>query len=193
MSAVSWGAVCRAKNGQTVCGDTYVLIENPQGVVLASVIDGLGGGAEAARAAQLAASVLREHSEEPLSSILRSAHTALHSTRGAVIGMLRLDTQARKAWYIGVGNIGIYAQSAHQIRPISKNGILGARLPTSLLELTYVYDPGDTFVLYSDGVSNRWSIEGKINLHLAPQVIADTTLELYGKTNDDVTVLVVRP
>lgn len=193
MGAVLWGAVCRPKEGQTVSGDTYVFEERPNGVMLAAVIDGLGGGVEAARPAQLAASTLRQNADLPLPELVRLAHTALHSTRGAVIGMLRLDTAARKAWYVGVGNIGIYVQSARSIKPISKNGILGARLPPTLLELPYMYDPGDTFVLYSDGISSRWSLDGKLDLRTPPQVIANSVLAGYGKQADDATVLVVRP
>lgn len=193
MSAVVWGAVCRAKEGQTVSGDIYLFEAYAEGMILAAVIDGLGGGVEAARAAQGAADILRQNMTMPLQNIVRLAHTAIHQTRGAVIGILRLDTNARKAWYLGVGNIGIYVQSAHQIKPISKNGILGARLPSALLELNYVYDSGDTFVLYSDGISSRWSIEGKIDLREPPQAIAETLLATYGKLNDDATVLVVRP
>ena len=77
--------------------------------------------------------------------------------RGAVIGLLRLDQQSHKASYVGVGNIGMQVYSRQMIKPISKNGILGFRLPT-LLELHYVYDPGDIFVLYSDGVSSRFAL-----------------------------------
>lgn len=193
MSAVVWGAVCRPKAGQSVSGDTFVVEERPNGVVLAAVIDGLGGGSEAARASELAADMLRLHPDEPLPALVRRCHTALHATRGAVIGVLRLDTVAHKAWYVGVGNIGVFVQSAQHIKPISKNGIVGARLPASLLELPYTYDPGDTFVLYSDGISNRWSFDGMLDVRQPPQAIADAVLTSYGKQIDDATVLVVRP
>jgi serine/threonine protein phosphatase PrpC len=189
---LSWGAVCRAKQGQSVSGDVYLVEEYGAGRALVSVIDGLGGGSEAARAAQLAADVIRRRADLPLGELIRSAHLALHSTRGAVIGLLRLDTIARQASYVGVGNIGVYVYSGQQIKPISKNGILGARLP-ALLELQYTYDPGDTFVLYSDGISSRWSVDSKLDLRTPPQALATLLLKEYGKLNDDATVLVVRP
>ena len=156
-----------------------------------SVIDGLGGGTEAYRAAQLAADTLQRSPHFPLPELIRSAHQALHTTRGAVIGILRLDTRLHQAWFIGVGNIGIHAFSSQQIKPISKNGILGARLPV-LLELHYTYNPGDTFVLYSDGISTRWSLDVKLDTHVQPQALADKLLTNYGKTIDDATALVVR-
>jgi negative regulator of sigma-B (phosphoserine phosphatase) len=186
-----WGAAVRPKQGQTVSGDVYVLEHYGEGQVLAAVIDGLGGGTQAYHAAQLAADTLRRMPDYPLPDLIRTAHTALYGSRGAVIGILRLDTTVHKAWYIGVGNIGIHAFSTQQIKPISKNGILGARLP-ALLELHYTYNPGDTFVLYSDGISTRWSLDSKLDLRTSPQDLADTLLGSFGKTIDDATVLVVR-
>ncbi len=189
--SIEWSAVCRPKQGQAISGDTYVVVETSNQHMLVSVIDGLGGGEEAARAAEGAAAVVRSHSEQPLETIIRTAHLALHNTRGAVIAILRLQQHTRRAEYIGVGNIGIYVYSSQPIKPISKNGILGYRLPT-LLQLQYTYNSGDTFVLYSDGISARFSTEGKVEGSLPTQRLAEKILRDYGKTIDDATVLVVR-
>lgn len=188
---MTWGAACRAKQGQIISGDVYVVLEHGESSVLAAVIDGLGGGVEAERAARLAAQVLERHADYPLQELLRQSHTALHSTRGAVIGLLRLDQGANSASYVGVGNIGLQVYSRQPIKPISKNGILGFRLPT-LLELRYMYDPGDIFVLYSDGVSGHFALDTKIDLKQAPQLLADQVLKSYGKLIDDATVLVIK-
>jgi serine phosphatase RsbU (regulator of sigma subunit) len=156
-----------------------------------AVIDGLGGGVEAARAADGAAMVIRARPDyEPL-DLIRQAHTALHNTRGAVIGLLTLDLQRRSATYIGVGNIGAQVYSSQSIKPISKNGILGYRLP-QLLKLSYSYNFGDTFVLYSDGISSRFGLDSQINHNQPPQTFADLILSRYGKMNDDATVVVLR-
>jgi serine phosphatase RsbU (regulator of sigma subunit) len=186
-----WGAVCRAKQNQTVSGDLYVVQEHGEGRLIAAVVDGLGGGEEAARAARAAEHVIRQHPEWPLQELVQRSHVALHATRGAVIGLLRFDMHRHKVSYVGVGNIGAQVYSRQTIKPISKNGILGFRLPT-LLELHYVYDPGDIFVLYSDGVSSRFSLDGKIDIRQPPQRIAEQILELYGKYTDDATVVVIK-
>jgi serine/threonine protein phosphatase PrpC len=186
-----WGAVCRAKQSQTVSGDIFFVREHGEGRLLATVIDGLGGGEEAARAARAAEQLIQQHPEWPLQDLVQRSHVALHSTRGAVIGLLRLEQQGYKVSYIGVGNIGVQVYSRQTIKPISKNGILGFRLP-SLLELHYVYDPGDIFVLYSDGVSSRFALDGKIDIRQPPQRIAEQILELYGKHTDDATVVVIK-
>ncbi|HWQ13074.1 MAG TPA: SpoIIE family protein phosphatase [Roseiflexaceae bacterium] len=189
--SVEWGAVCRAKRGQETSGDTYLVHEHGGGCTLAAVIDGLGGGEEAARAARIAETLLRERAEHPLQELVRQSHAALHATRGAVAGLLRLEAPGRSVSYVGVGNVGVHVYSRQPIKPISKNGILGYRLPT-LLELRYAYEPGDIFVLYSDGVSSQFGQDSQIDLKQPPQQLAEQILARYGKLTDDATVLVLR-
>ena len=188
---ITWGAVCRAKQGQSVSGDVYTVSEYGENRILAAVIDGLGGGEEAARAAQAAQRTIQQYIEWPLQELIQRSHAALHSTRGAVIGLLRLEQEGHHASYIGVGNIGVHVYSRQPIKPISKNGIIGYRLPT-LLELRYVYDPGDIFVLYSDGVSSHFTTDSKIDIKQPPQLLAEQILEIYGKQTDDATVVVMK-
>ena len=189
--SITWGAVCRAKQGQSISGDVYVVQEYAEGRVLISIIDGLGGGSEAERAARLAAQMLEQFPDYPLQDLIRRSHTALHATRGAVIGVLRLELASSHATYVGVGNIGVQVYSRQPIKPISKNGILGFRLPT-LLELRYVYDPGDIFVLYSDGVSSSFAQDNKIDIKQPPQRMAEQILASYGKHTDDATVVAIK-
>ena len=189
--SITWGAVCRAKQGQSISGDVYVVQEYAEDLALISIIDGLGGGIEAERAARLAAQLLERYPDLPLQELIRRSHTALHSTRGAVIGLLRLEQASNQATYVGIGNIGVQVYSRQPIKPISKNGILGFRMP-SLLELRYVYDPGDIFVLYSDGVSSSFAQDNKIDIKQPPQRMAEQILATYGKHTDDATVVAVK-
>ncbi|RRR73514.1 MAG: stage II sporulation protein E [Candidatus Viridilinea halotolerans] len=188
---VSWGAVVRPKHGQSVSGDVY-LVEPfaPHGLQVA-VIDGLGGGTEAALASNGAAAVIRANLTAEPTLLMKQAHTALHGTRGAVLGLLTFDLAQRNVTYVGVGNIGAQVYSSIAIKPISKNGIIGYRLPT-LLKLNYSYNFGDTFVLYSDGISSRFSLDNQISTTMAPQSLAELILQQHGKHSDDATVVVVR-
>ncbi len=186
-----WGAVNRAKQGQHVSGDVWMVETLNGSGMLVAVVDGLGGGEEAARAARLAEGVFRERAGRPLPELIRLSHEVLHTTRGAVAGLLRIDPSQNSASYIGVGNIGIYVYSRKPIKPISKNGILGYRLP-NLLELHYTYDPGDLFVLYSDGVSSHFAQDLRLDIRQPPQTLAEQILEHYGKHSDDATVVVVQ-
>lgn len=187
---IEWGAALRPKQGQVVSGDVYVVEENNQSVLIA-VIDGLGGGNEAAHAANTAADVFRKNAHMPLQELIKLSHNHLHSTRGAVASLLRLYPESLRASYVGVGNIGAQVYSSRLIKPISKNGILGFKLP-SLLELQYTYNPGDVFVLYSDGIGSSFSYDNKIDLSLSPQPFAESILNKYGKFSDDASVVVIK-
>lgn len=188
---IRWGAAARPKQGQEVSGDAYLVIEH-NGSTLVAIIDGLGGGAEAARAAIGAVQTVESYVHRPLKEIMERCHTALHGTRGAVMGLLRLSPDSHHASYMGVGNTGIHVLSAQTIKPISRNGILGHRQLPSLLELNYTYDHGDTFILYTDGISTRFmSDTGHIRRGDDPEALAATLLKQYGKTSDDATVVVL--
>ncbi|NJK80489.1 MAG: SpoIIE family protein phosphatase [Chloroflexaceae bacterium] len=188
--SIQWGAVCRPKEGQSISGDSYIVLEQTTSV-LVGVVDGLGGGEAAAEAADGAIAVIREHPAYSLEQLIRTAHERLHHTRGAVIGLMRMQLAANKMQFVGVGNIGVHVLSSRPIKPISKNGILGYRLPTLLL-LDYVYNSGDTFVLYSDGISSRFALDHTSDFTMAPQALAEAILANYGKHNDDATVVVIR-
>lgn len=188
---VSWGAVARPKYGQTVSGDLFVVEPfEPYGLQVA-VIDGLGGGTEAAIASTAAGEVVRANPAAEPAMLIKQAHTALHGTRGAVMALMTFNLHARSMSYIGVGNIGAQVYSALPIKPISKNGIIGYRLP-NLLKLAYSYNFGDTFVLYSDGISSRFNLDSQISATMEPQSLADLILQHHGKDSDDATVVVVR-
>ena len=189
--AFNWGSVVRPKEGQRVSGDIYLVEALSVSGLLVAVIDGLGGGEEARRAALAAAEIIHAHPETEINELMRQSHLALHGTRGAVMALMTLDRATRRVAYVGVGNIGAQVYSREPIKPISKNGILGYRFP-NLLKLSYSYNFGDTFVLYSDGISSRFGLESRLNLALEPQPFAESILAQYGKLNDDATVVVVR-
>jgi serine/threonine protein phosphatase PrpC len=186
-----WGAVSRPKAGQSVSGDLYLVQPFGAHGLLAAVIDGLGGGEQAAYAARGAAAVFREHPDQDPVDLVRQAHVALQGTRGCVAALLTLDAEHRSLVYVGVGNIGTHVFGSSVIKPISKNGIIGYRLP-QLLKLHYTYNSGDTFVLYSDGISSKFVLDSTIQPHMSPQVFAEAILQRHGKTSDDATVLVLR-
>lgn len=190
--AVSWGAVNRPKAGQTTSGDAYVVEAfNPNGLQVA-LIDGLGGGAEAAEAATTAARVVQASPAQDSSEILRRSHVALRGTRGAVMALLTFDFAQCSVSYVGVGNIGLYVWSSMPIRPISRNGIVGYRMP-ALFKQAYTYHLGDTFVLYSDGVSGRFAFDPGLDFTGEPQELAERIVCHHGQSVDDASVLIVRP
>ena len=192
MSRMDFGIVHRPKSGLDISGDAYLIREGEE-ATLVCLIDGLGSGEAAAEAAQAAIRCVEVSNTLPLSDIMAKCHQALRGTRGAVMALLRVSFAESTITFVGVGNIGIHVRSTALIKPISRNGIVGHRLPR-LQEFTYPYTQGDLFVLHTDGISSRFTLDGALWTEGAQdvQTSADKIARNFGKENDDVTVLVVR-
>lgn len=187
---MEYGIVFRPKAGQYVSGDAY-LIADLGGVYLAALADGLGSGEDAAQAARCAIAIVGENAWEPLPIILQRCHQALHNTRGAVMGILKIEGRAGRVSYAGVGNIDLHSRSARGFQPINAYGILGSRLP-EVRTFEGVYTPGDLFVLSSDGITRHFDLDQlSIRAGLSPQNLAEQIAASFSRPEDDVTVLVM--
>ncbi|MDT4954455.1 MAG: hypothetical protein QOJ02_2593 [Acidobacteriota bacterium] len=187
-----FGVWSRSHPGETLNGDAYYIARRGSSTLLA-VIDGLGHGAGAKEATDVAVDLLDEWMGEPLDKVLQSAHNALRSTRGVVLGAAVIDETNKRFHYAGVGNIMVRVYNAPEhISPISTNGTLGARLG-NLRVWTYPWAEGATLIMASDGVSASWDIESYPGLlRRTPQLIAGILMRDYGRHADDATVLVAR-
>jgi serine/threonine protein phosphatase PrpC len=191
MAKLKYGVYNRAKAGYAVSGDAYLVKEYPDGM-LVCLADGLGSGPQAAEASQMAIKCVADHHQAPLVQIMTGCHAAIRHTRGAVMALLRINTQAGTLTFVGVGNIGFRAWSAESVQPISSAGIVGSRLP-SLREFSFVYTPGDLIILYSDGISRRFALDGIVErmVPVPPQRLAEAIADDYAKRDDDVTLVVI--
>src|SRR5947209_18891890 len=80
-SVIQWGVAMRTLSGERESGDLHVVKSGGPGV-LAGVVDGLGHGAEAARAAPAAVAGLDQHMHEALLPPVPPCNRALLGTRG---------------------------------------------------------------------------------------------------------------
>jgi negative regulator of sigma-B (phosphoserine phosphatase) len=192
MSRMEFGIVYRPKSGRSVSGDAYLIKEEDEATLIC-LVDGLGSGEGAAEAAQAAIGCVEVNGTLSLSDIMAKCHQALKGTRGAVIALTRISFAESTVTFVGVGNIGIHVRSTAPIKPISKNGIVGYRLPR-LKEFAYPYTPGDIFVLHTDGISNRFTLDNAMWMQEAQdvQTLADEIAQNFGKENDDLTVIIAR-
>ncbi len=181
-----------AQAGQVVSGDRSVVAPFPNGV-LAAVVDGLGHGAQAAAAAEIAAATLQAHASEPVIPLVRRCHDALARTRGVVLTLASLNGPDHTMTWLGVGNVeGVLLRGA--TRPprdsvLLRGGVVGYQLPplrASVLTLAR----GDTLILATDGIKGTFADD--LVLADSPQQIADHILAHCNKTIDDALVLVVR-
>ena len=195
---MNFGVVQRPKEGQRISGDA-VLIHDGQTKelserqVLVAVIDGLGTGESAAEGSVKAVECIEHNLNAPLRTLFVKCHNALRGTRGIVMTIMRVDMAASQVSFMGVGNVGVRSLSVANAHPVSRNGIVGFRLPT-LKEFSYNYTPGDLFVLFSDGISDHLFLENRdispVDFRGNPQGLADAIAARYGKKDDDITVAV---
>jgi serine/threonine protein phosphatase PrpC len=191
MAKLKYGVYHRAKAGYEVSGDAYFIKEYPDGM-LVGLVDGLGSGPLAAEAAQAAVEWISDHHQSSLTKIITGCHDVMRNTRGAVMALVRINTETEELSFVGVGNIGFRAWSAESVQPISLAGIVGSRLPT-LREFSFTYTPGDLIVMHTDGISRRFVLDGIVERMspAPPQRLAEAIADDYAKRNDDVTLVVI--
>ncbi|MCT9089980.1 SpoIIE family protein phosphatase [Streptomyces sp. ASQP_92] len=174
------------------CGDAGAVMDTGTSRT-AAVIDGLGHGHEAAEAAHSALRTFRTAAARSLPDILTAMHRTLRHTRGAAVGLLRL--QGERAQYCAIGNIRAVALSPEGVhhRLTGQPGVVGWRMPTPT---THAFDlpAGTTALLHSDGIDARWTQDPALFvLRLPPPLLTAAVTHNHRNTRDDATVLAVRP
>jgi hypothetical protein len=183
---MKFGGFSRPFRGLNICGDSFV-VEERDGTFLAAVIDGLGHGYESWVAASTASEVIRGSLELSVEAIVRRCHQELRVTRGAAIGVLKVDPHGTGE-FCGVGNIEVQAINGSSPSVFCLAGIVGHNLRTSKV-MPVVMKPGDIYCLMSDGVSSRGNF--KSCLPGDPESVARRIVEQWGRAHDDATAVVI--
>lgn len=193
-SLLEWGVAALAMPGQEESGDRYLVKEFRQGGLLA-VVDGLGHGAEAARAAMSAIRTLDNNAHESVISLVRRCHESLRGTRGAVMSIASFNKLDETVTFLGVGNVesmllraDVNARPGYE-SPILRGGVVGGQLPPLRASVIPI-SRGDTMILVSDGIESGFAHQ--LPLSSPPQQIADHILKQHNKGTDDALALVAR-
>jgi len=185
------GVFTRSRNGARENGDAFV-VKHWEEQLLVGLIDGLGHGEPAQRAALAAQRYVQTHYDQPIEKIFQGAGRACRGTRGVVMSLARFSRSTSFEW-ASVGNVEVRALSGGKKIPfLLKRGILGvddARAHVQSLE----WDPSWTLVLHTDGLRTHWQWSDFPGLETQhPRVIATKLMKELASGNDDATVLVVR-
>lgn len=183
---MKFGGFSRPFRGLNICGDSFV-VEERDGHLLAAVIDGLGHGYESWVAASTASEVIRSCFNLSVDGIVQRCHQELRVTRGAAIGVLKVDPSG-SGQFCGVGNIEVQAINGSSPSVFCLAGIVGHNLRTSKV-MPVTMKPGDIYCLLSDGVSSRGNF--KSCLPGDPESVAQRIVEQWGRAHDDATALVI--
>ncbi|HUH84984.1 MAG TPA: SpoIIE family protein phosphatase [Stellaceae bacterium] len=184
----------RALGDAALSGDLYLAQPTTRGIRVA-VIDGLGHGPEAARAAESARATLAAAADETPERLIESCHQSLRATRGAALTLAELDRERSEMTWVAVGNVEgmvlrVGADGAREkIYVLARGGIVGHRLPP-LRRQTVALKPGDLLILATDGI--RAGFDEALDPRAPPQRNADAVLRRYGRKADDALVLVGR-
>ena len=128
---LEFGAATRPYPTMPVNGDAFV-IKRWNASALVSVIDGLGHGPYAQRAAQAARHYVETHFDQPLEALFRGVGRTCRATRGVVMALVHFDFdgQGVRFSFASVGNIEIRLfGSPVRENFIIRRGILGGHAP----------------------------------------------------------------
>jgi len=188
---VEWAATGTPIPGETSSGDGHLVVRGALRTLIA-VMDGLGHGPEAHRAAIAAIAAIAEIPDAPLRSLFEHCNGALRRTRGVVMTIASIAGDGQMEW-MGVGNVeAIVVRSAAPYRHeaiVTRGGVVGYRMPSLYPGGTHL-NAGDVLVLATDGI--RSGFASSVDPSLPPKIIASRILEEHGRGYDDALVVVAR-
>ena len=186
------GAVQVALRGEAVSGDAYCLRPYGRGWTVV-VADGLGHGPLAAEASAQAIDLFRRHEADPPGEILGAIHAGMRHTRGGAVSVTRLDPDAMKLVYAGIGNVAGVAVTPDSVsRMVSLPGTAG-HVARRIKEFEYPFPPDALMIMHSDGIGTSWSLDrypGLAGAH--PSLIAAVLYRDFARGRDDAAIVVAR-
>ncbi|MFI1507628.1 SpoIIE family protein phosphatase [Streptomyces sp. NPDC020597] len=197
-AAVRAGGVNVPFRGDECSGDAWTCVRDGDLVTL-MLADGLGHGPEAARASTAAVEEVRRSASLAPAELLRRLDGALRGTRGAAVGVARLDLRAGRLLFAGIGNIGARLREGDSWRHLlSRPGIVGVHRPATVPETAAEWAADRLLVLHSDGLPSRWTppVDPRL-LSADPALTAAVTVRDAGSSarpvRDDTAVAVLSP
>lgn len=189
----SWdiGSATLPMTGQVRGGDIAVIIEKAN-ILLLVLVDVTGHGERShILAKQIKEDVEASNERAPIELMLM-LHRNLLGTIGAAVGIFAVDCIASRFTYVGVGNTGISRVTGEPWSGMSRDGLLGSRLP-NLTEQCGTLTSGDAFLLWTDGVPDRLGRQ-YLAQHSGQdaQQIARDIIKTLGKGHDDAGCIVFR-
>ena len=177
--------------GERVSGDAVVIRPLEHGL-FAAIVDVLGHGPEAHELTHVIDAFLDRHATADVSSLMARLHQRLKGTRGAAAGLCAINSAVGSIDYVGIGNTSIRRFGASETRLVSYDGVLGQNMRTPLLQSLQL-ESGDMLVLYTDGVSDRFTTEEYRGLlHHEPEDAVRIILDRFGKDHDDSACIAIR-
>ena len=188
---LGYSSLVRPCRGESLSGDSVVIQPLEQDLFVA-IVDVLGHGPEAHELAQVINVYLARYGTSDVTGLMTRLHQYLKGTRGAAAGLCAIDAAKGRINYVGIGNTAVRRFGKAETRLVSQDGVLGQNIRTPRLQ-TLQLEPGDLIVLYTDGVSDRFTADDYPGvLHHAPREVASNIVQHFGKDHDDAACIAVR-
>ena len=184
-------SLIRPCRGERLSGDAVVIRPLEQGLFVA-IVDVLGHGHEAHELTHVIDAYLGRYGTSDVSGLMTRLHQHLRGTRGAAVGLCAIDAATGRVNYAGIGNTAMRRFGKAETRLVSQDGVLGQNMRTPRPQ-TLQLEPGDLIVLYTDGVSDRFTSEDYPGvLRHGPKEVASKIVQRFGKDHDDAACIAVR-
>jgi anti-sigma regulatory factor (Ser/Thr protein kinase) len=180
-------------SGRLVSGDAVAVLQVNDLLVLV-LIDATGHGDRAHSVAELAMECVRN--EVMLESkpvvLLSKLHDVLASTWGAAVSVLSVDAKTGEMEYSGVGNTRAFRCVGAHWSPISRDGVVGSRLPSMAPQINQLKSD-DIILLWTDGLPEHASPRFvERNCRDSALWIAENLVKQLSKPNDDAACIVMK-
>ncbi len=186
-----FGVSQHALHDDPACGDTWRIAVRDDGLS-ALVVDGLGHGPDAARAADAGAGAFTVNPFARPDELIGDMHQAMAGSRGGAVGVASYDRQRNLLQFAGIGNIAASLVSPTASRGMASHpGIVGGQYRKAV-SFDYPDAGGQLLVMHSDGLQSRWRLGDYPGLwQRHPAVIATLLHRDFNRGKDDITVLVI--
>jgi hypothetical protein len=172
-------------------GDAALITECDGGLLLA-IVDATGHGPAAQAVAEQSLALIEREASRDLARLMETLHKTLLGGVGAAAGLMFIDPAAARFRYMGIGNTRAARLGRRSWRGVSRDGLLGSRLPT-LFPQEESLDAGDLLMLWTDGIAE---FEGaRLAESISFRGAADITrrvLTALAKPHDDAGCLVFK-
>jgi negative regulator of sigma-B (phosphoserine phosphatase) len=178
--------VCgRPRIGEAVSGDAAAVADT-EGATWVMLVDGLGHGPEAEKAARIAVEEL-EHFDDEVSveSALSRLNERLRGTRGACAALARFDDEG--VTMAGVGNVGVRSLDGPPLPYVPVQGVLGGGSLRTPRTLRVSLAPRTRLLLYTDGIRRRTPFAALASLD--GEALCRALLEHHSHAHDDATLV----
>ena len=185
------GLCIRPYPGQIDSGDQVLALPVEEGYLLV-IVDATGHGYKAHKVALMLCAAVREIASSNLPYIMNSLYQLATGTIGAAVGLAFFNINKRTVCYAGIGNTRFIIFRDKKWRAVSRDGVLGQRLPT-FPEQSTSFNPGDMAIMFTDGLSESLINEKATLFYLQDaNTIANNLVEVCGKHHDDASCMILK-